>query len=91
MKRRTPVLLERSLGGDVVEQIVQNDKLFMVLYKNKPFLIKVVNTIKDGNGPKYRHPVYTLKGHADNLAKRLNDAYRCSDFSVSVVHGDIDV
>jgi hypothetical protein len=33
-------------------------------------------------GPKYKKVSFSNPGHAHNLAKKLNDMFKCQDFSV---------
>lgn len=61
---------------------------FAVLYEGKPFLLrKIVNTEMDlpGNNGNRKYPktVFPSSGHAFNLAKKLNEYFGTTKFTVA--------
>ncbi len=84
MSRPQPtVLLEHINPSNFkTEQILQSDAIWSVFYKEKPFNLKTTSSIASYAGPKYKKVSFSNKGHAINLAKKLNTLFKCSDFSV---------
>ena len=79
---RAKVLLEIvSKKTYQVEQVVEAGSIWVVLYKNQPFNLKVMKTLGIDGRAVYKKVVFTSAGHAKGLASKLNEKYRCSDFS----------
>jgi hypothetical protein len=53
-----------------------------VFYKEKPFNLKSANALTNYPGPKYKKVSFSNPGHAHNLAKKLNEMFKCQDFTV---------
>lgn len=64
------------------EQILQAEAIWAVFYKNEPFNLKSANVLTNYPGPKYKKVSFSNPGHAHNLAKKLNDMFKCKDFVV---------
>lgn len=64
------------------EQILQAEAIWAVFYKNEPFNLKSANVLTNYPGPKYKKVSFSNPGHAHNLAKKLNDMFKCEDFVV---------
>jgi hypothetical protein len=64
------------------EQILQAEAIWAVFYKDSPFNLKSANMLTNYPGPKYKKVSFSNPGHAHNLAKKLNDMFNCTDFSV---------
>jgi len=64
------------------EQILKADAIWAVFYKQEPFNLKNTNILTNYPGPKYKKVSFSNPGHAINLAKKLNDLFNCSDFTV---------
>lgn len=64
------------------EQILEAEAIWAVFYKNKPFNLKSANVLTNYPGPKYKKVSFSNPGHAHNLAKKLNDMFKCEDFAV---------
>ena len=60
--------------------IVPNNFWWAVV--GKPFNLKSANILTNYPGPKYKKVSFSNPGHAHNLAKKLNDTFDCTDFSV---------
>lgn len=64
------------------EQVLQAEAIWAVFYKNEPFNLKSANVLTNYPGPKYKKVSFSNPGHAHNLAKKLNDMFKCEDFVV---------
>ena len=64
------------------EQILQAEAIWAVFYKNEPFNLKSANILTNYPGPKYKKVSFSNPGHAHNLAKKLNDMFKCDEFVV---------
>lgn len=64
------------------EQILHAEAIWAVFYKNEPFNLKSANILTNYPGPKYKKTSFSNPGHAHNLAKKLNDMFKCNDFVV---------
>jgi hypothetical protein len=64
------------------EQVLQAEAIWAVFYKNEPFNLKSANILTNYPGPKYKKVSFSNPGHAHNLAKKLNDMFKCDDFVV---------
>ena len=61
-----------------------------MFYQGKPFNLKSANALTNYPGPKYKKVSFSNPGHAHNLAKKLNDMFRCEDFAVfKLTAGDL--
>jgi len=81
MSRPKPrVLLEHIDPNTLqIEQILEADAIWAVMYKDEPFNLK--STSKQ-IGSKYKKSSFSNPGHAHNLSSRLNNLFSCSDFTV---------
>ena len=64
------------------EQVLKADAIWAVFYENKPFNLKSSNVLTNYPGPKYKKVSFSNPGHAHNLAKKLNDLFTSTDFTV---------
>ena len=58
------------------------EAIWAVFYQNKPFNLKSSNVLTNYPGPKYKKVSFSNPGHAHNLAKKLNDLFNSTDFTV---------
>ncbi len=67
-----------------VDQILEADEfaIWAVFYKNVAFNLKSFNSLTSHPGPKYKKTCFSNKGHAFNLARKLNAEFNCDDFKV---------
>jgi hypothetical protein len=64
------------------EQVLQAEGIWAVFYKDQPFNLKSSNVLTNYPGPKYKKVSFSNPGHAHNLAKKLNEMFKCNDFAV---------
>lgn len=64
------------------ELILEADAIWAVFYQQKPFNLKSMNSLTNYPGPKYKKTSFSNPGHAFNLAKKLNNMFKTTDFSV---------
>ena len=84
MSRPKPTVLVEYVDKKTykTEQILEAEAIWAVFYKNKPFNLKSANVLTSYPGPKYKKVSFSNPGHAHNLAKKLNDMFKCEDFVV---------
>ena len=64
------------------EQVLEAEAIWAVFYKDKPVNLKTTSIVAQDIGPKYKKVSFSNKGHAFNLAEKLNKVFNCNDFSV---------
>ncbi len=64
------------------EQVLKAEAIWAVFHQNKPFNLKSSNVLTNYPGPKYKKVSFSNPGHAHNLAKKLNDLFNSTDFTV---------
>lgn len=64
------------------EQILEADAIYAVYYDAAPINLRTLNNLVSYPGPKYKKVSFSNKGHAFNLAERLNILFNTSKFSV---------
>ena len=84
MSRPKPTVLLEYINKETyrVEQVLDADAIWAVFYQEKPFNLKSSNALTNYPGPKYKKTSFSNPGHAHNLASRLNELFRTSEFSV---------
>lgn len=92
MARPKPKILAEYIDKTTykAEQILEADAIWAVFYKGKPFNLRTAISLYDDPAPKYKRSSFGNKGHAINLAKKLNEMFNCKDFEVySLTSGKI--
>lgn len=64
------------------EQVLASEGIWAVFYNDHPINLKTCNLLTSIPGPKYRKVSFSNKGHAINLAKKLNSKFKTDKFSV---------
>jgi len=84
MSRPKPTVLLEHINNKTYksEQVLEAEAIWAVFYQSKPFNLKSLNALTNYPGPKYKKTSFSNPGHAHNLAKKLNDMFKCSDFAV---------
>ena len=84
MSRPKPTVVLENINNKTYksEQVLEAEAIWAVFYQEKPFNLKSSNALTNYPGPKYKKVSFSNPGHAHNLAKKLNDMFRCEDFNV---------
>ncbi len=84
MSRPKPNIILEHTSKDTykIEQILESEAIWAVFYLDKPFNLKSGSMVTSYPGPKYKKVSFSNPGHAHNLAKKLNQLFKCKDFSV---------
>ena len=64
------------------DQILCSEGVWAVFYQDRPINLKSSNILVSYPGPKYKKTSFSNKGHAINLAKKLNVLFKTDQFSV---------
>jgi hypothetical protein len=84
MSRPKPTVVLEHINNKTYksEQVLEAEAIWAVFYKGKPFNLKSANALTNYPGPKYKKVSFSNPGHAHNLAKKLNEMFKCQDFEV---------
>ena len=84
MARPKPELLLEHIDKQTYksEQVLKVSAIFAVYYENHPINLRVASHVQDYPGPKYKKVSFSNPGHAHNLAKKLNDTFKSTEFEV---------
>ena len=92
MSRPKPTVILEHINKQnyKAEQVLEAEAIWAVFYKGQPFNLKSLNVVTNYPGPKYKKVSFSNPGHAHNLAKKLNDLFKCEDFEVyRLTTGDV--
>lgn len=64
------------------EQVLESEAIWAVYYKEKPFNLRSESLITNSSVTKYKKTCFNNPGNAKALAEKLNNLFRCEDFSV---------
>jgi hypothetical protein len=64
------------------EQILEAEAIYAVFYNGSPVNLRSLHTLLDYPGPKYKKCSFSNKGHAFNLAEKLNKLFKTDKFAV---------
>lgn len=64
------------------EQVLASDGVWAVFYDSSPINLKTSNLLTQYPGPKYKKVSFSNKGHAINLARKLNVQFKTDKFTV---------
>ena len=84
MSRPKPTVILENINNKTYksEQVLEAEAIWAVFYQENPFNLKSANALTNYPGPKYKKVSFSNPGHAHNLAKKLNDMFKCEDFKV---------
>lgn len=73
------------------DQVLKSEGIWAVFYDNKPINLKTQNILVAYPGPKYKKVSFSNRGHAINLAKKLNNQFKTELFTVVLLTGGTQV
>ncbi len=84
MSRPKPTVLIEHTNKQTykTEQVLAAEGVWAVFFDGKPINLKTSNMLTQFPGPKYKKVSFSNKGHAINLARKLNTQFRTEKFSV---------
>lgn len=84
MSRPKPKVLVEVTNRNTykTEQILAAEGIWAVFFDGSPINLKTANMLVQYPGPKYKKVSFSNKGHAINLAKKLNAQFKTDKFSV---------
>jgi hypothetical protein len=87
MSRPKPIVLLEHVNKSNYksDQVLASEGIWAVFYDNQPINLKTHNILVSYPGPKYKKVSFSNKGHAINLAKKLNSLYKTDKFSVVIL------
>ena len=93
MSRPKPTVLVEQTNKETykTEQVLASDGIWAVYYKDKPINLKTFNLLVNYPGPKYKKVSFSNPGHAINLAKKLNNQFKSTEFTVVLLNAGENV
>jgi len=91
MSRPKPTVLIEHINKQTykAEQVLAAEGVWAVFFDSSPINLKTSNMLTQFPGPKYKKVSFSNKGHAINLARKLNTQFRTDKFSVVLlIQGD---
>jgi len=84
MSRPKPTVLIEHTSKQTykTEQVLAAEGVWAVFFDGSPINLKTSNMLTQFPGPKYKKVSFSNKGHAINLARKLNTQFRTDKFSV---------
>jgi hypothetical protein len=64
------------------EQVLDAEAIWAVFYQGKPINLKTSSMVAQQVGPKYKKVSFSNRGHAINLAEKLNKIFNSKEFEV---------
>ena len=93
MSRPKPVVLLEHVNKTNYksDQILNSEGIWAVFFDNQPINLKTQNILVAYPGPKYKKVSFSNRGHAINLAKKLNALFKSDKFSVVLLTGGTQI
>jgi|TARA_R110001606_G_scaffold300429_1_gene448150 hypothetical protein len=84
MSRPKPTVILENINNKTYksEQVLEAEAIWAVFYQDSPFNLKSANALTNYPGPKYKKTSFSNPGHAHNLAKKLNEMFKSTEFTV---------
>jgi hypothetical protein len=84
------VLLESPKStSHKIDKVISSDGICAVFYKNNPINLKTESIIAF-TAPRYKTVSFSNKGHAINLAKKLNKQFNTTEFTAVILsHAEV--
>jgi hypothetical protein len=93
MSRPKPKVLIENTNKQTYksEQVLASEGIWAVFFDNLPINLKTSNLLTQYPGPKYKKVSFSNRGHAINLARKLNVQFRTTKFTVILLSGGTQV
>jgi len=85
MSRPKPIQICSHSDNDLIVEVCEADAVYAVLYQGRPIKLRKHNPDKLFQGIKYSKTTFPEPGHAIRLARKFNETYLTTDFTVSVM------
>ena len=88
MSRPKPTVILENLDKQTYkcDQVLASEGIWAVYYDGSPVNLKTQNMLVSYPGPKYRKVSFSNPGHAISLAKKLNNQFRTTLFTVVLLN-----
>ena|ERR1700748_1049789 len=73
------------------EQVLKADAIYAVFYDGQPINLRSLNSLLDYPGPKYKKCSFSNRGHAFNLAEKLNKLFKTDKFAVYALTQGVEI
>lgn len=93
MSRPKPSVLIENTNKQTykTEQVLASEGIWAVFFDGQPINLKTSNLLTQYPGPKYKKVSFSNRGHAINLARKLNIQFRTNKFTVVLLTGGTQV
>ena len=93
MSRPKPKVLIENTNKQTYksEQVLASEGVWAVFFDSLPINLKTSNLLTQYPGPKYKKVSFSNRGHAINLARKLNVQFRTTKFTVILLSGGTQV
>lgn len=93
MSRPKPQVLIENTNKQTykTEQVLASEGIWAVFFDSHPINLKTSNLLTQYPGPKYKKVSFSNRGHAINLARKLNIQFRTNKFTVVLLTGGTQV
>jgi hypothetical protein len=84
MSRPKPRVILQSTNKKTykMEEVLAATAIYAVFYEGQPINLKSSSIISNYPGPKYKKVSFSNPGHAFNLAQKLNNMFKTTEFQV---------
>ena len=88
MSRPKPTVILETLDKNSYkcDQVLASEGIWAVYYDGRPVNLKTQNILVSYPGPKYRKVSFSNPGHAISLAKKLNNQFKTTLFTVVLLN-----
>lgn len=85
MSRPKPTIICSHSDNNLIVEVCNADAVYAVLYKGQPIKVRKQNPEKLFQGIKYSKTSFPEPGHAMRLARKLNETYNTTEFTVAIM------
>ena len=85
MSRPKPTIICSHSDNNLIVEVCEADAVYAVLFQGQPIKVRKQNPEKLFQGIKYSKTSFPEPGHAMRLARKLNDTYNSTEFTVAIM------